>query len=119
MTETDLLNSVRLRLTELGCKTFRINVGCGYTSNGNFFRTGVPVGFSDLLVVRWDGKACFIETKLHPRKPTKAQCNFILQMISQNAPAGVAYTVEDAVNIINWENDFPQKMIEQIKGYYK
>lgn len=116
MSEMDLLNSVRLAVSRAGCVIFRINVGTGMTKDGRFFTTGVPVGHSDLYGVRPDGRAFFIETKLHPRKPTKEQCRFLLRLIKQNACAGVAYTVEEALNIVEWQGDFPARMQHALEG---
>lgn len=116
MSETDLMNEVRLAVSKAKCVIFRINVGKAVTKDGRFFSTGVPVGHSDLYGVRPDGRAFYIETKMHPRKPTKEQCKFLLRMIKQNACAGVAYSVEEALKIISWEGDFPSKMKHALEG---
>lgn len=117
MSEMELLNSVRLKLQEYGCKTFRVNVGKVKMQDGRWFETGLPKGFSDVLVVRGDGKTCFVETKLHPRKPTKEQARFMLAMIKHGCPSGVAYTVEEAVEIIGWSDDFAKRMTEKLERY--
>lgn len=118
MSEMDLLNAIRLKLQERGCLNFRINVGSGTTKQGNYFTTGVKQGFSDIFGVRPDGVAFFIETKVAPRKPTKAQCNFLLSAIRSNACAGVAYTVQDAIDIIRWDLDTRVNMVNKLRGYY-
>lgn len=118
MSEMDLLNAIRLKLQERGCLTFRINVGSGVTKHGNYFSTGVKPGFSDICGVRHDGKAFFIETKVAPRKPTKEQCNFLLSVIKHNACGGVAYTVQDAIDIVRWDLDTQVNMIHKLRGYY-
>ena len=49
MTEEHAIqNAIRLALAD-SCMIFRINVGSAYTLNGNYFKTGVPKGFSDLF----------------------------------------------------------------------
>lgn len=116
MTEMELLNSVRLELGKRGCKSFRTNVGKVKTNDGRWFDTGLPKGFADLLVIRNDGMACFVETKLHPRKPTQEQCNFLLAMIKQGCPAGVAYSVEEALRIVEWKEDFSRLMEHTLRG---
>lgn len=116
MSEMDLLNAVRLAASEKKCVIFRINVGQGLTKDGRFFSTGVPKGHSDLYGVRPDGRAFYIETKMHPRKPTHEQCHFLLRMIKQNACAGVAYTVEEAIKIIDWQDEFARDMKHALEG---
>lgn len=100
MKEHDLQNSIRLKLSEMGYITFRANVGKVEMKDGRWFDTGLPTGFSDVFCVK-DGKVCFIECKVKPRKATKEQEHFIARMIEQGCRAGVAYSVEDAVRIID------------------
>ena len=95
MTETDLMNSIRLELSKLGYVVFRANVGKFKMQNGRWFDTGLPKGFSDLFAVK-DGKVNFIEVKVKPNKPSKEQINFIEQMKNKGCNAGVVYTVEQA-----------------------
>lgn len=99
MTEHDLQNSIRLKLSKEGYTTFRANVGKVKMQDGRWFDTGLPKGFSDLFAVK-DGKVYFIECKIHPRKPTAEQVQFIERMREQGCRAGVAYTVEEAMEIV-------------------
>lgn len=123
MTEMDLLNEIRLNVQRMGCTSFRCNVGKVRTPDGRFFDTGLPKGFSDLLVVGKEGEAIFIETKIAPNKPTEQQCKFLLSMIKQGCKAGVAYSVADSTDIIKWNDDFADSMIKKIgvflNGYCK
>lgn len=98
MTEHDLQNLIRMKLSDLGYKVFRANVGKVKLPDGRWFDTGLPRGFSDLFAVK-DGRVSFIEAKVRPNKPTAEQVNFIGQMRSEGCSAGVAYSVEDAVAI--------------------
>lgn len=98
MTEHDLQNRIRLRLTQEGYTTFRTNVGKVKMHDGRWFDTGLPRGFSDLFAVK-DGRVCFIECKIHPRKPTDEQVKFLEGMRQRGCAAGVAYTVEEAIKI--------------------
>lgn len=111
MTETDLMHAVMLAVTEAGCQIFRTNVGKVRTPDGRFFDTGLPKGHPDLYGFRPDGQIFYIETKLHPRKPSKEQRQFILAMIGKGAAAGVAYTVEEAMQIVKWGPEFKEIMI--------
>ena len=86
------------------CVIFRINVGKGYTLDGRYFETGVPVGFSDLFGVRRsDGRAVFIEVKKPTGRVRPEQKNFIEQMRKNGAIAGICRSVEDAVKLITEE----------------
>lgn len=99
MTESDLMNRIRLELSQRDYAVFRVNVGCGKTYDGRYFKTGVPKGFSDLFAVK-DGRIYFLEVKVKPNKPTKEQLNFIRQMKERyGAAGGVVYSVEEALAI--------------------
>lgn len=106
MTETELMHRVMLAVQERGNQIFRTNVGKVRTPDGRYFDTGLPKGHSDLYGFRPDGQIFYIETKLHPRKPTKEQRQFILAMIAKGAAAGVAYSVEEALKIVEWTPEF-------------
>lgn len=97
--EHELMDNVRLALSEHGCKVFRGNVGEVVTIDGRLFRTGLPKGFSDVFGVLPGGRAFFVETKVRPGKPTRQQLDFINVMRRQGALAGVAYSVEEALEI--------------------
>ena len=90
---------------------FDVNVGGGQlitgsyfrtgqliTGKGSYFRTGLPRGFSDLLLFTSNGKTAFIETKIKPRKPTQEQINFINTMKKRGFIAGVVYDINDFIN---------------------
>ena len=126
MLEHDIQNSIRLAISEsnLGV-SFRTNVGQAWTGEQiikNFdksitikkprpFDTGLPKGFSDLLVINsveitpnMVGKkmaiASFIEVKTPKGKPTEQQINFIERMQELGAKAGIARSPDDAIEIL-------------------
>lgn len=66
-------------------------------ANGNYFRTGLPVGFPDLLIIKDNGQVAFCETKIHPRKPTQEQLNFIENLKIRGFNAFVAYDINEFV----------------------
>ena len=107
--ETKIQDRVRLELSKKGCKVFRCNAGNFYTKYGQEIKIGTP-GHSDLYGFRPDGQIFYIETKLHPRKPTKEQRQFILTMIAKGAAAGVAYSVDEALKIVEWTPEFKAAM---------
>ena len=79
---------------------FHCNVGQVLTANGTYFRTGLPVGFPDLLVIQTDGKVAFCETKIHPRKPTKEQVAFLTNLQERGFTAFVAYSLDEFIEKI-------------------
>ena len=98
--EHSIQNQIRLALNPYAV-IFRANVGSGYTVDGRYFSTGLPVGFSDLFGFRKsDGKAVFIEVKTQTGRLSEAQKNFIEKMRESGAIAGVARSPEDAIKII-------------------
>lgn len=99
--EHAIQNEIRLALGS-SCQLFRMNVGAAYTLNGNYFKTGVPKGFSDLFGFRKsDGKAVFIEVKTKSGRLSREQENFIKSMKKNGAIAGVCRSAEDALRLIN------------------
>ena len=123
--ESAIQNEIRLALPRVGATAFRANVGMAYTgddvirlANGDVliknprpFNTGLPPGFSDLfgfalVTITEDmvGKNMpvfmAIEVKTSKGRVSEAQRNFIEFMVKNGCLAGVARSVEDAVNIV-------------------
>ncbi len=98
--ERDIQNSIRAGVGDIAL-IFRANVGSGVTYDGRHFDTGLPKGFSDLFGFRIpDGRAFFIEVKSPTGRIRPEQQNFIEQMRSNGALAGIARSVEEARRII-------------------
>ena len=98
--ETALMNEIRVAAAKNGI-CFRANVGKVKTMQGRWFDTGLPTGFSDLFGVRKsDGKTFFIEVKTEKGKVRDSQIKFIKKMKDLNAIAGIARSVEDAIELI-------------------
>jgi len=76
---------------------FHINVGKIKLSDGTYFQTGVPKGWPDLTIITDDGRVIFCETKIHPRKPTQEQINFINMLNARGIKAFVAYSLEEFI----------------------
>lgn len=103
MTEHDLQNEIRLKLSELGYCVFRANVGKFKLTDGRFFDVGLPKGFSDLFAIK-NGRIYFIEVKVKPNKPSTAQVEFLKTMCSRyGCKGGVAYSVDEALEIVEEE----------------
>ena len=102
--EHRLMDEVRVECGKRGWAVSRMNVGTFLDPHdGKPINTGVPVGFPDLMVLRRDGKACFIETKVHPRRPTEEQLRVQSLLRASGYRSGTAYTVEEAMKIIEGE----------------
>lgn len=99
MTEQDIQNLIRIAASKNNM-IFRANVGKVRTSDGRFFDTGLPKGFCDLFGFRPDGQIFFIEVKKPGGRVREDQKKFIRIMKNNGAIAGVAYSVEDALKII-------------------
>lgn len=124
--EHDIQNQIRLTISQqnLGV-SFRTNVGTAWTGdnvihnpdksvtiiNARPFQTGLPKGFSDLLVVtpviitpdmigQLIARAGFLEIKTKTGRVRPEQINFIEQMQRLGARAGVARLIEDAIQIL-------------------
>lgn len=126
LSEHDTQNLIRIGISENNLGTcFRVNVGQAYVGdkiiknpdrsikiiNPRMFNTGLPKGFSDLLVItpiiitpeminQQFARAGFLEIKTVTGRPTKDQLNFIEQMKKLGARAGVARSIEDVIQIL-------------------
>lgn len=83
----------------MGYTVFRANVGKFLLKDGRWFDVGLPNGFSDTFAVK-DGRIYFIEVKAADGIESTDQKNFIKQMRLKGCKAGFAYSVEDAIKII-------------------
>jgi hypothetical protein len=97
MKESQLVYAVMQELGKHGA-VYRCNSGSVALPNGKRFN-GMPKGFSDIMLIRADGVACFIECKTDKGRLTDEQARFIARMQGLNARAGVARSVDEAMNI--------------------
>jgi hypothetical protein len=101
MTEHEIQNSIRLKLSELGYAVFRANVGKFQTKDGRWFDTGLPKGFSDLFAIK-NGKIYFLEVKAETGKPTAEQLNFLAVMRDRyGCITGIVQSAEEAVKLVD------------------
>lgn len=100
MNEQAILQRIMLALSDAGHTVFRAQVGQFYTRDGRAVRTGLPVGFSDLFGITADRRPFFIEVKKPGGRIRLEQIRFLDAMRDAGALAGVAYSVEDAVAIL-------------------
>lgn len=121
MTEHEIQNAIRLKLSELGYYTERINVGSGYLLPKDlmdelkritppnlksrlekipYFNTGAINGRSDLSAIK-DGRIAFLEVKTETGRLSKEQLNFIETMKTwYGCTAGIVRSVEEAVKLV-------------------
>lgn len=100
MTEHDLQNLIRLELSSQKYAVFRANVGKIKLSDGRWFDTGLPKGFSDLFAIK-NGSVAFLEVKLKTGRLTQEQSKFLTVMQDvYGCKAGVCRSVEDAFKIL-------------------
>ena len=99
--ETALKNKIKIALSKRGYIPIPMIRGRFFTADGRPINTGLPSGCSDILFIQPEtGRCVWIETKIHPRKPTAEQERFIHIMQQQGCIAGVCYTVNDAIKIV-------------------
>ena len=99
--EMDLLKEIMVTLSARGHHVFRANVGTARTVDGRYFKTGLPKGFSDLFgTVKENGQAFFVEVKYGGNTASFVQENFLSQMSKAGCRAGLAYSVDDALKIV-------------------
>ncbi len=114
MKEQSIQNQIRAHVSmqKLGV-LFRGNVGEAWTGerivknvdgsitihNPRRFKTGLPIGFSDLFGVTDNGRTVFIEVKAPKGRLRPEQKNFLMEMVKRGAFAGVARSPEDAERI--------------------
>ena len=97
MSESRLIYECMQLLGRYGA-VFRCNAGQFYTKNGQPV-SGLPRGFSDILFIRNDGLACFLELKAGRNKATPEQEAFLSKMQRLGARAGVARSAVEAAQI--------------------
>lgn len=97
MTETDIQNQIRIALSKYGI-VIRLNTGNFELKDGRRIVCGVK-GLSDLLFIG-NGKVAFIEVKNIHGKPLQEQLNFMAAVKKLGHRAGIAHSVEEALEII-------------------
>ncbi|MTB64099.1 VRR-NUC domain-containing protein [Streptococcus sp. zg-86] len=105
LSEHDVQNAIRMELARRHIVCFRANVGKVRMADGRYFDTGLPKGFSDLFGFKSDGKIFFIEVKNKSGRIRPEQEKFIERMRLFGALAGVARSVEEALDIIEEKTD--------------
>ena len=95
--ESQLVYAVMRELGKHGA-VFRTNAGQFYTKSGQRV-SGLPKGFADVMVVLPSGRVAFVEVKTDSGKLSPEQKGFLEKMRGLGALAGVARSVQDALEI--------------------
>ena len=98
MLESVIQNKIRCELSKYGI-VIRMNTGNVQTQSGTYIRCGVK-GVSDLLFLG-QGYIAWIEVKTLTGKPSPEQIKFINRMRQLGHRAGIARSVEEALEIVN------------------
>ncbi len=91
--ESRLRDAIRQHLDGLqksGCRIKYLKI-----PGGPMMESGTP----DFLVVL-DGRACFLEVKVRPNKPTDLQLKRIEEWVAAGSRAGVVYSVDDVAKVL-------------------
>lgn len=99
--ESDLMRLAMIELSARGHLVFRANIGQFFTKDGRPVRTGLPVGFPDTFGARPDGQFFAIEFKIKGGRLRPEQRQTLNAMRARGLRAGVAYSVADAVSIVD------------------
>ena len=98
--ETILQNQIIVALCKNGCVARNHTVGQFFTKYGTIVNIGHH-GEADIWGHRIsDGRAIYIEVKLPGQHPREDQKKFLQAMANTGAIAGVAHTVEEALEIV-------------------
>lgn len=101
--ESILQSEICLTLSAMGVFYFAVgNDNAGKTTMARAARLramGLRPGVSDLVVMRSDGVACFLEVKTEKGKLSHSQDNFRILCQTRGWPWGIARSVDQAVNL--------------------
>jgi len=100
--ESKLMHLIMAALSDKGCFVLRTNSGVYYDSQGNRITIGFK-GLSDLVGFRPDGKFFALEIKTPTGRPSAEQLKFIDFCHRKGIPAGIARSVEEALQILEVE----------------
>ena len=114
MTETDIQNKVRVELSNYGI-VVRENTGNFELKDGRRIICGVK-GLSDLLFIGY-GYVAFIEMKIPGKEASEDQIKFIEKVRSLGHIAGVAHSVEEALELIRINQEPSDMTAEQIDTF--
>lgn len=111
--ETKIQNSILLALSKAGCLVFRNETSGAWVgkilhqdgqqvtlTDARMIRFGLTKGSSDIVGIAPDGRFLAVEVKTPKGRPTKEQLRFIEAVKNAGGIAGIARSVEDALDLI-------------------
>lgn len=103
MREHNIQNQIRLWCGEHGYPCFRCNVGKVQCSDGSWFDTGLPEGFSDLIILA-NRTVYFCEVKAKYGTQRQAQRDFQAMVESHGYTYIIARSVIDVSKVLGYNN---------------
>ena len=100
--EHKIMNEIRLWCGEHKIPCFRCNVGRVRTDKGTWFDTGLPEGFSDLIIL-FNKTIYFCEVKTRKGHQREAQKQFQEMVISHGYTYFIARSINDVEEVIYGE----------------
>ena len=97
--EQRIMNQIMMWCGKHNILCFRCNVGKVKTETGYWFDTGLPNGFSDLILLT-NQTIYFCEVKTLKGKQREDQINFMNQVRSRGYTYFVARSINDIINIL-------------------
>lgn len=112
--ETKLMRLIMVALSQAGCLVWRNETSGAYVgkvihkdarivtlANAHLMTFGLCVGSADIIGVhKPSGRFLAVEVKTAKGKPTAEQINFIEQVRAANGIAGIARSVQEALDLI-------------------
>lgn len=111
--ETKIQRAIMIALSEAGCLVFRNETSGAWVGKvahktgqqvtldcAKMIKFGLAIGSSDLIGITPDGRFLAVEVKTPKGRPTKEQLNFIEQVRNAGGIAGIARSVEDALDLL-------------------
>ena len=100
MREHNIQNDIRAWCGEHDILCFRCNVGKVRCIDGTWFDTGLPDGFSDLIILPGNGIIIFCEVKTKIGQQRQEQINFERIVTERGYKYFVARSIDDVSKII-------------------
>ena len=101
--EHNIQNEIRLWCGQHNIMCFRCNVGRVRTADGKWFDTGLPEGFSDLIILA-NKTIYFCECKTLHGRQRQDQINFERAVTQAGYTYFIARSVNDVVKLIGGDN---------------
>ena len=97
--EANIMNDCMIALSKAGCLIWRNNTGVLNDANGRPIKFGLCKGSADLIGIAKDGRFLAVECKTRTGRVRPEQELFIAAVKRAGGRAGVARSVQDALDI--------------------